>query len=722
MWQEACGHQKGMGIFIKQKKGMVTAMKILSRAKQILKILLTEEEAISVKSLAEKTGVSKRTTQRELGYINSYLKGYGIKYFSKTGVGVWLEGTQDEKNRLLSFLYGEETPDIPNKEERRKRLILEILKEKGLKKLFYYSSQFGVSEATASTDLEAIGEWLSGFGLEIKRKPGSGVYVEGTEENYRKAIGAFINANLDTKLLWEAYENTDEVTKDYNYVKNSGIQGILDENITKKVMECINNIDDKRVETLTENSYMGLVIHISIAIKRIMDNEVIEESSKIEKDIVKDTDYSLASKIAKKLEEDFFIKIPEIEITYIWLHIKGSKHEKIQYGTAQPGMAGGKQLKQLVNEMIDAFDNENAYLLKQDDEFLQGLLAHLQPTIIRLMYGMQIHNPMLGEIQKSYADLYKKCETVSEVIGKSLGKEVPPEETGFLTVHFGAAIVRLEGRKEKLRKVYAGVVCSSGIGISRLMSSKLKKAFQNKMVLSTYGKNDVTPYIISKTDFFISSIPLEIDDVPVLYVNPLLNEKDMEEIRHLFYKYERLPQKHEETSSFQEQLDQINKMAAQIKLLLKYMGFFKVNGAVTFDELLVMAGEEITPYSDRREMIREALQRREEISSQIFAEFGFALLHTRTKGVIRPEFTICVTHDRKPFRNNYFKGIQVAVIMLVPEDENIQTNNEIMGYISSLLIEETDFMEILKNGEKEDIRNMLSMYLKKFFNQYISKI
>lgn len=60
--------------------------------------------------------------------------------------------------------------------------------------------------------------------------------------------------------------------------------------------------------------------------------------------------------------------------------------------------------------------------------------------------------------------------------------------------------------------------------------------------------------------------------------------------------------------------------------------------------------------------------------------------------------------------------------MLVPEDENIQTNNEIMGYISSLLIEETDFMEILKNGEKEDIRNMLSMYLKKFFNQYISKI
>lgn len=695
-------------------------MKILSRAKQILKILLTEEEAIPVKSLAEKIGVSKRTTQRELEYISSYLKGYEIKYFSKTGVGIWLEGTQEEKKRFLSFLCQNESLDVPGKEERRKRLILEILKEKGLKKLFYYSSQFGVSEATASTDLEAIGEWLSGFGLDIKRKPGSGVYVEGTEENYRRAIREFIYSNLDTRLLRESYESTDEIPGEYGYAIKSGMDGILDENIMKKVMECINNIDDGRIVSLTENSYMGLVIHISIAINRIMKDEVIEESSKIENDIVKDLDYSLAQKIAGSLEEYFVITIPEIEITYIWLHIKGSKHEKVQYGTTQ--LAAGGQIRQLVNEMIDAFDKENAYLIKQDDEFLQGLLAHLQPTIIRLVHGMQIHNPMLEDIKKSYVELYQKCENVAMVLGKSLGKEVPPEETGFLTVHFGAAMVRLEGRKEKLRKVHTGVVCSSGIGISRLMSSKLKKVFQNKMVVSAYGKNDVTPYIIGKTDFFISSIPLEIDDVPVLYVNPLLNEKDMDEIRHLFYKYERLPQKHEEMGSFQEQLDQINKMAAQIKMLLKYMGFFKVNGNITFDELLVMAGEEISPYSDRREMIREALQRREEISSQVFAELGFALLHARTKGVIRPEFTICATHDRKPFKDPYFKEIQVVIIMLVPEDENVSINNEIMGYISSLLVEEADFVNMLYSGEKEEIRSMLSSYLKKFFNQYISKI
>ena len=45
-----------------------------------------------------------------------------------------------------------------------------------------------------------------------------------------------------------------------------------------------------------------------------------------------------------------------------------------------------------------------------------------------------------------------------------------------------------------------------------------------------------------------------------------------------------------------------------------------------------------------------------------------------------------------------------------------------MGYISSLLVEEADFVNMLYSGEKEEIRSMLSSYLKKFFNQYISKI
>ncbi len=68
----------------------------------------------------------------------------------------------------------------------------------------------------------------------------------------------------------------------------------------------------------------------------------------------------------------------------------------------------------------------------------------------------------------------------------------------------------------------------------------------------------------------------------------------------------------------------------------------------------------------------------------------------------------------------YFKGIQVAFIMLVPDDENVKINNEIMGYISAMLIEDYSFMEVVCTGEKEEIRNHLSVNLKKLFRKMVN--
>lgn len=696
-------------------------MDMTPRMKQIFRVLLKEEGAISVKELASRIAVSKRTVQREMEYMNRSLRGYDIDFVSKTGVGIWLEGSQEEKKRLLADISDGDDYDVSNREERRKRLILEILKEKGLKKLFYYSASAGVSEATVSTDLEAVEEWLNRYGLKVVRKPGSGILVEGTEENYRRAIRAFINENIDTKVIRDAYEGElSGESGQFDMLKKSNIGQILNDDIMRRVMDCIVGMDDVRVLTLTENSYVGLVIHISIAINRILKNEVIEDDGRWNGNEKQDEDYQLAQSIVRELEAEFEIQIPDVEIAYICLHIKGAKHEKIQWSGKSTVSMENRELQQLVNDMIDAYDSEKAYLLKQDDEFIQGLLAHLQPTLIRLMHGMQIENPVLMEIQRDYPDMYDRCIKVAGVIEAGTGKSVPPEEIGFLTVHFGAAMVRLQGRSEQVRRVHAGVICSSGIGVSRLMTSKLERVFRDRMDLTTFGKNDITPYVIGKMDFFISSIPMEQLDVPVIFVNPLLGDDDMEHIRNMIYQYARTPEKHKAADTFSMQLEEINLMAAQINMVIKYMDFFKVDNRISFDELLIAVSEKLSPYSDRREMIREDIRRREQIASQVFAEFGFALLHTRTKGVIRPVFNVCMTKNLGPFEDPYFKGISVVFVMLVPMDEHVQVNNDILGYISSVLIEEYEFLDVVSRGKKEEIRSSLSGYLKKYFNKYLS--
>lgn len=697
-------------------------MEITSRLKQILNILLKEVSPVPVKILAEQTGISKRTVQRELESIDYALKDYEVSFMSKTGVGVWLEGSTVGKERLLKEISSGDNYDVTNREERRKRLILEILKEKGLKKLFYYSSRFGVSEATISSDFEAAGEWLGRYGLLVIRRPGSGVSIEGSEENYRRAIRAFINENMDTRVVKEAYEDVEKDSSSYENLKKNSIGALLDDDIMMRTRGCIMGLEDARVLTLTENSYVGLIIHISIAINRILKNEVIESKQEWIEAINEDGDYKLAKDIVKELEEEFEIRIPEVEISYICLHIKGAKHEKIRFEDKTIMEVENKKMQQLINEMVDAFDSEKAYLLKQDDEFIQGLLAHLQPTLIRLEHGMQIQNPMLEDIRGHYPEIYARCEKVASVLERNTEKVVPPEETGYLTVHFGAALVRLEERKEKIRKVSIGVVCSSGIGISRLMSSKLLKTFRDRVTVTAYGKNDVTPFVASKVDFFVSSIPMEQMETPVLFVNPLLNAEDMQKIQQMVYQYERIPLKQREEDVFSAQLEEINLIAAQINAVIKHLDFFKVDDQITFDELLIAVGERMSPYSDRRDMIREDIARREQIATQIFAELGFALLHACTKGVVRPEFAVCMTKDLSSFKNPYFKGIKFVFIMLVPEDENIKINRDIMGYISSMLIEEYEFLDIVAEGDQEEIRFAVSRSLKKYFNKYLSEL
>ncbi len=694
------------------------------RMQQILKIMATENQVVSVKSLAEQLGVSKRTVQRELEYLGHSLDKYGIAFCSKAGTGVWLEGDSEGKENLLRDLEEGDSTDVYDRTERRKRLILEILKDKELKKLFYYSNMFGVSEATVSSDLEAVENWFEKFHLKIVRKQGYGVAIEGSEKNFRRAIRAFIDENIDTRMIREVYENKNhEVVHKFSGKNKNTICRVLDDDVLKKVVNTLTELKEERIANLTENSYLGLVLHITIAVNRILQQEIIEDNQQLRESVQNDEDYFLAQSIAKALEEKLEIQIPQIEIVYIYLHLKGAKKQNIEMGAEGEGLtANPEKWLSLVNELIDAYDESQAYLLKQDEEFLQGLIAHLQPTVIRLRNEMKIANPLLEQVKREYSAIYKKCENVAKVLEMRLNCKVPEEEIGFLTIHFGAAAVRLENGKNIKRQVQLGIVCASGIGISRLMSSKIDNYFGSRVRITTYGKHDLSPYILEKVDFFVSSINLEEKDTDILYVNPLLPEKDMQTIEQKVAFYEHLPEKRQMEDPFTRQLEQVHYMAVQIKTVIKDLLVMKLDNYITFEEVLVAISEKLTPYSDSRRMIQEDIIKREKLSSQVYAPFGFALLHCRTKGVIKPSFSICLAKDLGKFYHSYFQEIDVIIVMLLPEDDHVEENGMILGCLSSMLIEEENFLRTIRQGEKEEIRSLVSSYLKRFFNQYLNKM
>lgn len=71
----------------------------------------------------------------------------------------------------------------------------------------------------------------------------------------------------------------------------------------------------------------------------------------------------------------------------------------------------------------------------------------------------------------------------------------------------------------------------------------------------------------------------------------------------------------------------------------------------------------------------------------------------------------------KIYTNAYFKKIHVVFIILIPDDENLEINGELLGYISSAIIEDPLFLEIASNKNQEEVRNYISTKMKEFLQE-----
>ncbi|MFI3251066.1 MAG: BglG family transcription antiterminator [Eubacteriales bacterium] len=685
-----------------------------SRTKQLLKVMLAQESPISVVKLAEQLEISKRTVQRELEGLPTLLKKYDLTFASKTGVGVWIEGEGREK--LLEELNQDEEINVSHRTYRRKRLILLLLTESGVQKLYWFASEFKVSEATISADLESLDDWFTALHLKICRKLGTGIWLEGSEESRRRAIRAFIRENMHSQLIEEAYHDELEEIPFYSQLKQVGIPQILNKDVIKRVFSALEGMEHPQITTLTQSSYQGLVIHLSISVNRMLQGEHILQEQTFP--LPQDQDYELAEKIAVELEEEFEFTVPKGEIAYICLHIKGSKQEKISKDVEKTLQFQGRDLKNLMDEMIYAFDPEKAFHLKQDEEFLHGLIAHLQPTLVRLTYQMEIHNPILPEIKENYLDIFTKCQKVAEVMEKTLGKTIPEGEIGFITLHFGAALVRLEEKSVQRRTVNVGLVCSSGIGISHMMYSKLVKIFKDRISLTSYGKRELVSSVYEREDFLVSAVSLKNCGIPVVEVSPLLSDADIEKIRKTLKEWEHTERKKKISPSRQSELEEFFEISGLMKGILDRFAISRLPKEIPLENTISLIADHCATNPTCAKLISTDLWEREKLSTQIFPEMGFALLHGKTEGVYEPQLRLYLTEELTPFAHPSLRGISVIIVMLLPKEEKPITA-QILGSISTAIIDDDTILTTLASGENEQVVRAISSVFKEFLVGYL---
>lgn len=697
-------------------------MEFTPRIQQILRIMLNSRGPVNKQDIADDIGVSKRTVQREFEYLELCIKKYGLKLENHKGKGVEIKGNPETIEKLREDLGDQQYPDAADRDGRRRRLLFELLRDRTPHKLFYYSQMLGVSEATAGNDMDALYPWLEESRLGIVKRPGYGVILEGDERDYRDAMRRFIEETAGQSDAYSSGDITGEIFAEALLdAADSGIYSLLEGDTVRRVDKVLRGLNEPKILQLADSAYAGLVIHISIVIERLQQGAALKSVPPEMGNLEFWDDYDLAVRILEAMEKEFEISIPRGELSYVLLHIRGAKMAYTGEEQEFPADLGDDRLLPMIDRMIDVYNKDIANELKEDEEFLRGLLVHLRPVLVRLSTGLRIHNPILEDIKEEYADIFEACRRAAQVITEETGYEVNEEEVGFLAMHFGAAQERVRENKQYTRKVNIGIVCASGFGVARLMMTRLKDKLGDKAILKAYGKGEINKYVITGTDFFVSTMNLDQLPVDYLQVSPLIPPKDLYKIEYKLEDYSHIRRDTTETP-FNRRLDEAYFLIREIKSIIRRYKRMETSENIRFRELLQFMTMQVTDSLHAAAALRDGIEERERLNSQIFPELGIALLHCRSGAVREPVFISCTPRGTGNFKDPYFKGIRAALLMVMPVDDDRKMHMEVLGSISGSMVTNPYFLKTIKTGKEDEIRAELARELKCFFFDYLDRV
>lgn len=247
-------------------------IKLSARQFEILNKLIGGEN-LNIEKICNKYDISKRTVYREISAINKAIRSYGISILNSPE-RLALEGEIDNLKKLRMDLLGVRLEF--NADKRRTLILSELLQLKEPIKLEYFAKKFSVSVAAVSYDLKELEKWFKSHNLLLVAKPGFGVLVTGDESDFRKAITDFLYENIDTKSLVEFLNkaNPEKTKNDLNF--RSHFLDVIDHKTVVAIEKSMAMLSNELDFYIAESSYMGLIIHLALAIKRLEAGESIE--------------------------------------------------------------------------------------------------------------------------------------------------------------------------------------------------------------------------------------------------------------------------------------------------------------------------------------------------------------------------------------------------------------------------------------------------------------
>ncbi|WP_209121026.1 BglG family transcription antiterminator [Alkalihalobacillus sp. BA299] len=690
-------------------------MYISARERKILELLLAMREETTVKDLADELSVSPRTVHRDLKGVEDILKEYELGLNKKSGIGIQVIGDDAAKEKLELFLFNLSHNEYTS-EERQTIILSELLDTSEPVKLLSLANDLNVTIATVSNDLNKVEDRLKPFNLTLLRKRGYGVEIIGSESAKRKAMSNLIIDNIDEyEFISMIKENIQKKSSKTVDTITERLLGLVDKKKLFIIEKQVDRVKNALPYSIADSAYIGLVVHLALAIERIQQGEDINFNDEYLESLRGTKEFKVAEEIVAGLEDAFQIKISHSEIGYITMHLMGAKlrnerDELLEESSFQVGIFAQSLIRYVGKKMGQD--------LTKNMSLFQGLVAHLRPALYRIKQNMGISNPLLSRIEQDYHELFNILEdAVSKIF---TGLDIPKEEIGYLAMHFASALLH----KDEIKELQLLVVCSSGIGTSKMLSSKLQQAIPGLKTVNA-SLFDLASMDIEKFDAVVSTVPLKKFQEDYLVVSPLLSEEEVEKVKRFllnkkhFSKKSKLSEvmeeEHFDSEKYLQDIEKIKNYSTVIYQILKEFMISTINDSISIDIALqkqceILAEKNII--SDVRE-VTEGLHKREELGGLGIPGTLLALYHTRNEWVRVPSFTICRLNHPQPVKAMDDSSVEINTILLMLSPLNINEETlEILSGISSFIIRDEHSIELFESGESDELHNILARELK----------
>lgn len=666
-------------------------MNLSPRSIQIIFLLLQSDDYINLDKIVSEFKISTRTLFRELNLIKTEILKYNLTLDKKTKLGVRIFGDKKQKEILKEKLQKKELFNPKDKDERRKKLIGELLKIDEMMKLYYFADRLQTSESTISQDLEKIEDWFSNYNIEILKKKGTGIELKYEETDFRKALITFINRENEQDFIKERAEI---------------------EEIAERVIPEIEGL-------LTIESYESFIQYLSIMINRVKNGKTIEKNMDFEKNNDLETSNKL-NKLLTELENNFNITLNSNEKNAVYIYYKSRKIRYLFQNAEEISNIKEEDVLDLIIKMIDKFDIKIAHELRNDSEFVKGLIIHLKPALIRMEHKIPVQNYLKEEIIELYPDIYLKTRSAVTVLEEKFNESISEDEIAYLAFHFGSAVIRLNYMKNKQRIVKVGIVCGSGIGVSSLLSSRLKNIFKEKIKIKTFA-NDADKYNdFKKVDFLVTTFELKKIEIPIIKVDAMIKDEQLEKISELidYYMYEEGKAENKITIKSNNSFYRTLKITEEINSILDNFSVFTMDKALSLNDLMKEIGKISGETEEDSNEIYKALVEREKMYTQVLEEFRFTFLHSKVHKIKNSVFYI-IKPNGECFSNEQLKNSKVIVIMLIRED--ISEERPAISVISESIFENENFYSEIIKANEEEIKKYIEEMLSDYLRKYISK-